>query len=148
MILTLRASFILLVLAVFSACANVPAPQIQSPELTTNTASIVASRDGAYMFVMLDIAEELQENTYALIQYQQLSNPQRYRTLELGAIGESRRLTSKSRPDKIVHTDTAYSVLFRLYSSATYSQVVAQRSILIMPNIPQKIADLMDIQLR
>ena len=96
----------------------------------------------------MDIAEAFNDSSYAVIQYQQLSNPQNYKAFELGSIGNSKRITFKSRPDRIVHSDIPYSVLVRLYNSPTYNQIIAQRSVLIMPNIPSKIADLMDIELR
>lgn len=144
----LRTLIISSVMVILASCSTSSKQQIQSLELTANTASIVASREGAYILVVMDIAETFQNNSYAVIQYQQLSNPQKYKAFELGSIGESKRITFKSRPDKIVHSQTPYSVLVRLYDGPTYSQIVAQRSVLIMPNIPSKIADLMDIELR
>ena len=146
--ITLKTLLIVSLLMILASCSTKQDLRIQSPEITTNTASIVASREGAYILVVMDIAEAFNDNTYAVIQYQQLGNPQKYKAFELGSIGESKRITFKSRPDRIVHSDVAYSVLVRLYSGPTYSQIVAQRSVLIMPNIPTKIAGLMDIELR
>jgi len=143
---TMRALFVILLMLMISGCSSLPKPITQSPDLTTNTATIVASREGAYFLVVMDIAEEFASNPYAVIQYQELNNPQKYKALELGGIGESKRLTFKSRPDKKVHADTPYSVLISLYDNPNYSNVIAQRSVVIMPNIPTKIADLMDIQ--
>ena len=135
------------VLSLMASCAvRTTAPPL-SADVAIETATIVASRDGAYYFMIFNLGPEIPDNTQATIVYQRLANPLQAQELELGSMADSRKITFKSRPDKTVHGDHLYRLTLRLYRSPAGSDLLAERTIEISANISATIAKLMDIRL-
>ncbi len=132
-----------LICCVFGCAARKAIPPL-SAELSIDTATIVASRDGAYYFINFALSPGIPEKVNARIDYQRLSNPLKKQTLDLGSLADSRNVTFKSKPDRTIHGDHLYRLTIRLYDN---SALIAERQVTILPNISTNIATLMDIRL-
>lgn len=130
-----------------SSCAIRSSTPPLSAEVAIETATIVASQEGAYYFIIFNLGPEIPDHTHATILYQRLANPLQIQELDLGGLADSRRITFKSRPDKSVHGDHLYRLTIRIYDKSDGSGLLAERTVEITANISTTIAQLMDIQL-
>ena len=147
MIRTIRIAIIVALLSLSASCAVRSTAPPLSADVAIETATIVASRDGAYYFMIFTLGPEIPDNTHATIVYQRLANPLQAQELDLGSMADSRKITFKSRPDMTVHGDHLYRLTLRLYRTSAGSDLIAERTVEISANISATIAKLMDIRL-
>ena len=93
----------------------------------------------------MNLTDEFPANTNARIEYQLLANPYDKQTLDLGNLGESKKINFKSIPVRSINSDHIYKLSIALYSNDAQPKLLAFQTVEVLPKISNKIAELMDI---
>ena len=141
----IRVAIALLAL-LLSACM-MPPKQLESSGLAITNMAILTDKTGAYYFITLDLNDEIPANTYAIVNYQDLENPEQMRTLDLGSMQDARRINFKSKPVKTLYLERDYRFEVILFNKASRAKVVASRAATIQAQVPAEVAKIFDIKL-
>lgn len=136
----------LLGLILVAGCASNPqAPN--SAAMAVTTASLVVNPDGVHYLVIIDFEEQIPANTHAVIRYENLDQPGEAKGLELGSMGEARRLTFQSVAVRQVNPNHLYRIEVLLYKTANKAILVGRRQVELPLVINDKVARLFNITL-
>jgi len=136
----------IILLLLLSGCTTAPSLS-NSTGISATVATLATEQNGVFYLLTIDLDNDIPENTYAVIQYQNLHNPKQTNAVDLGSLGNAKRINFKSLPSPAIDTAKPYLISLILYQDSELKQVTASWYRQLEIELPANIAHLLNIKL-
>jgi len=141
---------IIIILTAFCLISCSSALNLNAPSLAfvdTEIANIVSDKEGVRYMMRYKLADDSPDNLYVRIHYQDLTNNKVFHTTSIGSISDVKLINYYSPRSLQIINKHYFKITLILYKDSSYSQSLGIHTDLVFFDMPETVAEMLNIQL-